>query len=250
LLGEQGQRIEGLPELFDPLAAPDERPSESWLDWLAGWLDVVLEEAWPEEKRRGALPEGAALHRIRGTAEGLRRLLYLYTGAPARIEEPFRFARLWALGEASTLGFDTMLAPAHPQGAVVGTTAVLDQSHLIREADYGAPLFEDTAHRFCVLLHAADLRGPGLLEKARQVLEREKPAHTTYHLCLIEPRMRVGFQARVGVDTIVGGPFGDLVLDEPRSLGLDAVLAGRPDRAGKRGTIGRDARIGSRSTMI
>jgi hypothetical protein len=41
----------------------------------------------------------------------------------------------------------------------------------------------------------------------RAVIEREKPAHTTYHLCVIEPRMRVGAQARLGIDTIVSqGP--------------------------------------------
>ena len=39
------------------------------------------------------------------------------------------------------------------------------------------------------------------------MIEREKPAHTAYHLCVIEPRMRVGSQARIGVDAIIAqGP--------------------------------------------
>ena len=41
----------------------------------------------------------------------------------------------------------------------------------------------------------------------REVIDAEKPAHTDYHLCFVEPRLRVGFQARLGIDAIVGnGP--------------------------------------------
>jgi hypothetical protein len=105
------------------------------------------------------------------------------------------------------LGFSTRLASAHAQGAVVGTTATLGQSQLIRADDFGAPLFEDIAHRFCVQIYCAELRRPGILDNVRTVIEREKPAHTHYHLCVIEPRMRVGAQARVGVDAIIAqGP--------------------------------------------
>ena len=110
---------------------------------------------------------------------------------------------LWSLGETSTLGFTTMLAPAHPQGAVVGTSATLGQSHLTRGDDFGAVLFEDVAHRFCVQVYCAELTRPGALADVQAVIEREKPAHTTYHLCVIEPHMRVGVQARVGIDAIV-----------------------------------------------
>jgi hypothetical protein len=100
-----------------------------------------------------------------------------------------------------------MLAPAHPQGAVVGTSATLGQSHLTRGEDFGAVLFEDVAHRFCVRVYCAELTRPGAFEDAQAVIEREKPAHTTYHLCVIEPRMRVGVQATVGIDAIVAqGP--------------------------------------------
>jgi phage tail-like protein len=202
VLGSLEGVIADLPLLFDPSAAPNgEFPS--WLSWLAGWLAFDLNEAWSEAETRQNLARAFQLYGQRGTVEGLRRYLKLYAGVEARIEEPGLQAALWSLGETSTLGFTTMLAPAHPQGAVVGTSATLGQSHLTRGDDFGAVLFEDVAHRFCVQVYCAELTRPGALADVQAVIEREKPAHTTYHLCVIEPHMRVGVQARVGIDAIV-----------------------------------------------
>jgi phage tail-like protein len=248
LLNDQAALIDMLPRLFDPLAAPNVDAPNSWLDWLSGWLAFALDETWSEPKRREALAEAFALSAQRGTVVSLRRLIELYAGATAHIEEPARFATLWSLGESSRLGFDTMLAPAHAQGAVVGTTATLNQSHLIQDEDYGAPLFEDVAHRFCVQVYAADLAGSGAtLEKVRDIIEREKPAHTTYHLCLIEPRMRVGFQARIGIDTIIGGAPTDLALTAQRQLGMDMVLPAVPEQVG---VLGQQTRVGVSTTLL
>jgi len=198
--------IADLPLLFDPAAAPNgEFPS--WLSWLAGWLAFDLNEMWSEGETRQNLAQAFQLYGQRGTVEGLRRYLKLYAGVEARIEEPGLQTALWSLGETSTLGFTTMLAPAHPQGAVVGTSATLGQSHLTRGDDFGAVLFEDVAHRFCVQVYCAELTRPGALADVQAVIEREKPAHTTCHVCVIEPHMRVGVQARVGIDAIVAqGP--------------------------------------------
>ena len=206
VLGGLETAITDLPRLFDPSAAPNgEFPS--WLSWLSGWLAFGLSEAWNEAETRQYLAGVFELYGQRGTVEGLRRYLKLYANVEARIEEPGLRSTLWSLGETSTLGFTTVLAPAHLQGAVVGTLATLDQSHLTRSNDFGAALFEDVAHRFCVQVYCAELIRPGALEDLRMVIEREKPAHTTCHLCVIEPRFRVGAQARIGIDAIVAqGP--------------------------------------------
>ena len=116
------------------------------------------------------------------------------------------------LGQTSTLGFDTVLAPAPAYGAVLASTATLDHSHLLDPSDGGVPLFGDVAHRFCVQVHAAQVAAPGALDAVNSVLAREAPAHTSYHLCVLPPRMRVGFQARLGLDTVVAGPTPDLNL--------------------------------------
>ena len=72
------------------------------------------------------------------------------------------------------------------------------------------------------------------------MIDAEKPAHTDYHLCLVEPDMRVGFQAQVGIDTIVGGPPPPLRLGATR-LGLETNLPGTPGEAGR---IGQGASVG------
>jgi phage tail-like protein len=206
VLGGLEETIVDLPRFFDPHATPnDEYPS--WLSWLASWLAFDLSETWDDAQTRAYLAQAFELYGLRGTVEGLRRYIKWYANVEARIEEPGLNTHIWSLGETSTLGFTTMLAPAHLQGAVLGTTATLDQSHLTRGERLGAVLFEDLAHKFCVQVYCAELNRPGALEDLRAVIEREKPAHTDYELCVIEPRMRVGVQARVGIDAIVAqGP--------------------------------------------
>ena len=138
-----------------------------------------------------------------------------------------------------------MLAPAHAQGAVVGSTAIFDSSHLITNEEFGAPLFEDVANQFSVQIYRGQLACPETLTEVRSVIEQEKPAHTTYHLCIVEPRMRVGFQARLGVDTVVGGPPMPLALGEEMSLGKDTALGGEaPGRIGEQSRLGISTRVG------
>jgi len=183
----------------------------------------------------------------------LRQSLRFFAGVEAHIEEPLLQSNWWALpadedspesGRTSLLGFTTMLVAAEAQGAVVGTTAALDQSHLITQEEFGAPLFDDVAHRFSVRLYRGGSFGVETVEKARAVLDREKPAHTDYHLCVVEPNLRIGFQSRVGIDTIVAGSV------QPTSLGLaeaGLVLGGEPaGRIGQRSSIGQTTRLGLR----
>jgi phage tail-like protein len=249
--------IHALPSLFDPWSAPRE-----YLPWLAGWLALTLDEEWDEATRRRAIAEAFTSYALRGTPAGLRKALQDQAGVTAVIQEPILNAAWWALpapeqspcqettdaatqapvweaGENSVLGYTTMLAPAEPQGAVVGTTAVLDQSHVITGEEFGAPLFSDVAFQFSVQVYRGQVNSPQALERVRETIEQEKPAHTTYHLCVLEPRMRIGFQSRVGVDTVVAGPPPSLRLGETSNLGADAVLAGQPAGAiGERSELG------------
>jgi hypothetical protein len=54
--------------------------------------------------------------------------------------------------------------------------------------------------------------------------------------------MRVGFQARIGIDSIIAGPPPDLQLGEDSALGFDTVLANQPRRDRR---IGYGMRVGS-----
>ena len=126
VIGAVEDEIAGLPRLFDPQAAPNDG-FPSWLAWLSSWLAFDLKESWPDDKKRKYLAEAFDLYNWRGTLEGLRRYLKIYAGVNARITEAGRFAQMWSLGSVSTLGTGTRLAPGPLQGAVLGSSAIVDQ---------------------------------------------------------------------------------------------------------------------------
>ena len=74
--------LDCLDTYLDPQLAP-----EDFVDWLAGWVGLVVDENWPEERRRQLVQEAVGLYRRRGTVEGLVRHVALYTGEEPEIEE-------------------------------------------------------------------------------------------------------------------------------------------------------------------
>jgi len=54
-------------------------------------------------------------------------------------------------------------------------------------------------------------------------VEREKPAHTKANYCPVLPRMRVGVQSTLGVDTRIGETT-PLLLGTTGTLGYDSIL--------------------------
>jgi phage tail-like protein len=237
-LDDEERLIDGLARLFDPASAP-----AGWLEWLGGWVACERDGALAGEALRGAVAAAFARHGRRGTADGLRELVRLAIGIDVAIDEPGAAASVWQLGDegGSLLGFGTGLAAVEADGAVLGTTAVLDRSNLLADDDRGAPTLAELANRFCVRAYASDLRPPGRQGLLQRIVERERPLGTEAHVCVIEPRLRVGAQATVGVDTIVGRAGTPLRLGEEGRLGADAALgAGR--RQGL--TVDRRARLG------
>jgi hypothetical protein len=106
------------------------------------------------------------------------------------------------------------------------------------------PLFSETAHLFTIGLPAALLPRPDQRDLLQRIVDQEKPAHTDYHLCFVEPQMRVGLQARLGIDSIVAGPPAPLAMSGV-ALGLDSYLGEGPDdrqqsRVGKQAHLGKD----------
>lgn len=61
------------------LAPPD------FLDWLAGWLAVPVDESWPVELRRKVARHAVELHRWRGTTRGIALALEVVTGGEVEV---------------------------------------------------------------------------------------------------------------------------------------------------------------------
>lgn len=85
------------------------------------------------------------------------------------------------------------------------------------------------------------------MARARRVADLAKPAHTEVDVTAIEPRLRVGSQSTVGLDTVIGavpppGRTGDARLGLGVVVGPDPRLGGRAvAQIGMRGRIGVDA---------
>jgi phage tail-like protein len=84
------QRQDHIEMYFDPRTSP-----ASFLAWLASWLDLSLNEHWPEARRRRLLAQATELYRWRGTTHGLIRMIEVCTGLTPEIREsssqPFVF---------------------------------------------------------------------------------------------------------------------------------------------------------------
>ncbi|MET8630442.1 phage tail protein I [Kitasatospora sp. NPDC004669] len=74
--------LDNLPAYFRPRLAPTD-----FLDWLASWVAVDVDPAWPEEVRRAVVERAVELHRWRGTRRGLTERLRLVLGAGAEITD-------------------------------------------------------------------------------------------------------------------------------------------------------------------
>lgn len=67
---------------LDPALAPDD-----FVEWLAGWVAVSLDEAWAPGRRRDLVAGAVRLYRSRGTVAGLLDAVELYTGVVPEVVE-------------------------------------------------------------------------------------------------------------------------------------------------------------------
>jgi phage tail-like protein len=81
--------IEQIVDNFDLYLNPDTTLA-FFLEQLATWLGLTLDEKWPVEKQRAVVAEAAELYRLRGTRAGLTRFLEIYGEVTPTIKEPKR----------------------------------------------------------------------------------------------------------------------------------------------------------------
>ncbi len=74
--------LDNFDAYLDPWLTPDD-----FLDWLSGWVDVVLDEEWPIERKRTFVARAVELYRLRGTIRGVSELVTLYTGVEPEIAD-------------------------------------------------------------------------------------------------------------------------------------------------------------------
>jgi hypothetical protein len=130
----------------------------------------------------------------------------------------------------------------------IGSNSAIGKFKLI---DYGDPkldIFNQYANQFLVIVPRWPGAGESDLQALQQIVNASKPAHTVAEIRWAEPRLRIGTQAFIGVDTVVGKyPVG--VIEGQGSLGYDTVL-GVPGASKNRPLqVGRNTTLGSTSVV-
>jgi phage tail-like protein len=232
-------RIDDLPLLADPYTS-------AWPDWLAGWLGETLDHRMGDQAIRAGLAGAFRRNAIRGTAAHFVEMARIAADVTAWVEVPNQEAAPWFLGERSILGCETFLSSADPDGAVVGATATLNQSMVIDDPGASVSAFTQVLAPILVRVYAADLPDATAAERLQFILEAEAPATTTCLLERIGPALRLGLQARLGIDAIVAGAPAVITLGTAPGL-TEGALAARGGALG--GQIGIDTSV-SRGTRV
>jgi phage tail-like protein len=138
-----------IPFYFDPATTP-----QTFLPWIASWLGLVLDERWPEIKRRQLVRSAVELYRWRGTRRGLSEYLKLYTGVTPTITEH-------GVAEGMRLGAGSKLGTPMQIGGKGGAFCFTVELKLPDKSDVET-------------------------EIVRSIIEIQKPAHTAYLLNIIQ----------------------------------------------------------------
>ncbi|MGH9165371.1 MAG: phage tail protein [Acidimicrobiales bacterium] len=104
--------LDNLPAYLDPAIAPLD-----FVEYLAAWVGVELDETWPEARQRQLVGDAVRLYRWRGTRRGLAEAVALYTGVEPEIEDSGGVA--WSPTPGGAL-------PGSPEPSVVVRVRVAD----------------------------------------------------------------------------------------------------------------------------
>jgi phage tail-like protein len=146
VLGPIEDMINNIAYYFDPDTTPEEL-----LPWLASWVDMVMDESWPLERRRALVGSAVQLYQWRGTRRGMREYLRVYAGIEPEITEEFGG---FPLSSSARLGLNTALG--------TGTHNV-----------------------FTVTLEVDEPESLNI-HHLKAIIESEKPAHAAYRLRVLK----------------------------------------------------------------
>lgn len=260
-------RVRAYPELFDPRTAPP-----AMLPFLAEWLQLPAPPSIVADtpRLRRILARAPDLARLRGTADGLIEIIWLYTDVRVQIRESFVLASRFVLGTGHSLGTMT--------GTLLGCDTALTAE--------SAPTYLGDALLGCTHLHECDERSgavSGFFEvlapaqalcssELRRLIEllivTERPAHTRHVLRAVAPYgWVVGIASTVGQSitddfdrraldpatygiALGNGPARPAPLGEGLTLGFDSRLASAPGQPSLRlpATLGRTTRVATDGT--
>ena len=159
--------------LFDPDIVP---ASDGFLAWLGAWFDLQFLAEWSEATRREMIREAITYFRMRGTVDGLRRIVQWHTGLRHPLPQIIEHFRL-------------------PIGPGSGPPPMI-----------GGRLLEpgSSAHSFTLVLPASTLQNDAAEQRLTALVAASIPAHCRFQIRTFTPGITIGSQSSIGVDTLLG----------------------------------------------
>lgn len=258
------RQIDNQADLYDARSAPAVSlapGAPDMLSWLAGWIGLTFERNWPVAYRRRLLREAAKLYPCRGTLPGLRKVLLLYLGldrfslrrgkpvcapacapkpppwvAPPMILEHWKIRRWLFLGAGRLDDAATLWGEAIMGRSKLDDNAQLGVTRLDLSRQATADPFNADSFAFTLFVPGGLARSAQQKAAIQSVLDRETPAWIQARLRFVAPRMRIGVQASIGFDAVVGC--------WPEGVRLDAASLGRASVLGPTKNVDRGPRLG------
>jgi phage tail-like protein len=197
-LEELDRVIERYPALLDAAHVPD-----AVLPWLAGLLGLGNDPGWSDATRRSLIRAAPELYRLRGTPQGLRRVIELVFGVVPVIEE-LGAARAWgALSGRAVLGSVRLFGPSRVRLRL--DRSILGRTPIRSLGDPRLDVYGSDAYRFQVLIPPAPDR-PVNVRRLEALVRAQAPAHTVATIRTGGSGLVVGRRSVVGVDTLLVGP--------------------------------------------
>jgi phage tail-like protein len=229
--------IETIPEVFDPEHTPKE-----FLDWLAQWLDLGIEEDWQPEVKRQLIRKASSLYQKKGTPAALAEFIEIVTGRRPLIRESFQVERPFILGEGRSLGSETHVFPQpvkplpREQRMLLGSS-ILGRTLISESATVPIDPFRAAAHHFTVLLDLSPQEFQRHERGLHRIIRENSPAHVGYDIRLVSdvglgPNLMVGINFRVQDPqpfNLGHSSLGRSVLSRFRygpELGIDTLVTG------------------------
>ncbi|HZS91139.1 MAG TPA: phage tail protein I [Chloroflexota bacterium] len=147
ILAPLERMVDTLPLYTEPDIAP-----RDFLPWLAHWVALSLDSAWPEESQRALIANAVEIYRWRGTRRGLALHIKCYTGLEPIIQE---YGEGFVLGRNAALGYTTNLVSATPDPLLFVVTVPAKNPDTID------------------------------LQVLRTIIDEDKPAHATYRVRVV-----------------------------------------------------------------
>lgn len=218
------QQVDNMWMMFDPKSVPS-----GWFPWLAAWLALPINPVWTDQQRRTALKNAGKLYPLRGTQAGIEQLIKEYANIDARLVEHFQLRQLLILSDqpagATTSGTGSRLwGRDYYQRLQIGVYSRVGYFRLTGEPEPGIEALAWGANEFSVFFDCDPYQVSAARLALEPVVEREKPAHTKANYVPVFPRMRLGMQSTLGVDTRIG-EFTPLLLGTTGILDYDSILA-------------------------